>query len=216
VFELTVVVASAWALVLGCTTLGGSSSSSGDSDSPSQTDPPPLPPPDLEPGPNGVAGSDGDAGTDADSSFDAALDAPELRDAGEAGTDAAVCIPEVDSGSVHRLRPGCPGEKPRASKCDLEGLRCLYESDAGEGCYDEWTCLFGLWSPLGDRCPTEAAVPDNAAGCPAKAPVDGEPCENEGLECGFAACTDDTAGVRAVCFCGRFRVESLGCPSGSK
>ncbi len=215
-FELAGVVASAWALALGCSTLGGSSSGSGDSDPPSHGDVPP--PPEVGPGPEGGAGSDGDAGPEEDASSDAELDAPALADAGDADvTDARICIPETDSGRVHRLRPGCPGEKPKANRCDLEGLRCLYESDAGEGCYDEMTCLFGIWSPLGEVCPGEPGVSDNAESCPEKAPVDGEPCENEeGLECGFSACSDDTAGVRAVCFCGRFEVEALGCPSGSK
>lgn len=208
-FEVVVTVASAWALVLGCSTLGGpSSGSGGDSDSEPDTEPAPAGP---DSGLEGAAGSgaDGDAGVE-----DAEPDVPAVTDAGDGDAgDAMVCIPEVDAGPVHRLRPGCPGEKPKAARCDLEGLRCLYESDAGPGCYEEMTCLFGLWSPLGQACPSGEAVETNAAECPEKGPVDGEPCEPEGLECSYEPCWSDAAAVRAVCFCGRFRVEDLRCPS---
>jgi hypothetical protein len=213
-FEVAVTVASAWALVLGCSTLGGpSSSSTGDSDSKPEPEPVSSGPDSGLEGAAG-AGAAGGAGVEEAESDASVTDASD-EDGGDGsdGGEVLVCVPEVESGPVPRLRPGCPAEKPVASRCDFEGLRCLYESDAGAGCYEEMTCLFWLWSPLGEVCRSGEAVETNGAQCPEEGPVDGEPCEPEGLECAYEPCSSDTGAVRAVCFCGRFRVEKLGCPS---
>jgi hypothetical protein len=206
--EIAVTVASTWLLALACSTLGDSGGS-GDSDSKPDTDPggcldcegdPPL-------------GFGGGFVAETDAGLDAETDAPALEDAGDADVEVPpVCVPETDAGPVPLLRPGCPPEKPVASRCAPEGLRCLYESEAEE-CFEEWTCLFGLWSPLEQACRGAGGVSDNGGECPSFAPVEGEPCETEGLECGFEQCWNDEPTWRAVCDCGRFRLEQLGCPS---
>jgi hypothetical protein len=208
--ELAAVAASTWLLAAACSTLGGSGD--GDSDSKPETDPGGCDECGEDPPSFGGAGF---VAGEADAGLDAEPDAPfvDAGDAGDAGTQVNSCAPESDSGLVPLLRPGCPVEKPAAGRCGIEGLRCLYETDDEDGCFEEWTCLFGLWSPLEGGCRGGVGLDENNAVCPGVGPVEGEPCDTEGLECGYDQCWNDAPTVRATCTCGRFRIEELGCPS---
>jgi hypothetical protein len=204
------VAASTWLLALACSTLGGSGGS-GDSDSKPDTDPGGCDDcGDDPPGFGGgfVAGKT-DSGLDAEPDVDVAPGDASV----EAQTNAPNCTPESDSGITPLLRPGCPLEEPVASRCGIEGLRCLYASEADADCFDEWTCLFGIWSPLEGACRSGTELDENNAACPGSGPVEGEPCDSEGLECGYDRCWNDAPTFQATCACGRFRIEPLGCPS---
>lgn len=65
-----------------------------------------------------------------------------------------------DAAQFQNIFGACPVQPPEIDSCTLEGLTCLYPvapaADAGEhaeSCYDAFACSFGLWSPLGERCP---------------------------------------------------------------
>lgn len=200
--------ASTWLLALACSTLGGSGG--GDSDSKPKTDPGGC----LDCG-DDAAGFGGGFAGEADSGLDAEADADAApSDASvEAQTNSPNCMPESDSGITPLIRPGCPVEKPVASRCGVEGVRCLYPSESDADCFEEWTCLFGIWSPLEDACRGGTGVDENSAACPGAGPVEGEPCDGEGLECGYDRCWNDAPTFRTTCACGRIRIEELGCPS---
>ncbi len=201
--EIAAVAASTWLLALACSTLGGSGG--GDSDSKPKTDPGGCHDcGDDPPGVGGGSAGEADSGLDAEPDADAA---PSDASA-EAQTNSPNCTPETDSGITPLIRPGCPTEKPVASRCGIEGVRCLYPSEGDADCFEEWTCLFGIWSPLEDACRRGPGVDENSAACPGAGPVEGEPCDSEGLECGYEQCWNEEPTFRTTCACGRTRIEA--------
>lgn len=66
----------------------------------------------------------------------------------------------ADAVQFQSIFGACPTQPPEIESCTLEGLTCLYPTapvaDAGaqaQTCYAVFGCSFGLWSPLGERCP---------------------------------------------------------------
>jgi hypothetical protein len=128
--------------------------------------------------------------------------------AGGAGA-ASVC----EGVSPPLLRPGCPDERLEPSDCDREGLSCLYRTDERSVCYEEWECVFGIWSPRGTLCErNEPPVDDNSSDCPLEEPVPGTPCLVTAVECGYGFCVTGPSVVTMTCECGRWQ-RSWSCPT---
>lgn len=202
-------VAAAWSLVVACSTLGGSDSG--------KRKPQVV---DSTPGRcDGCADALGPGGAPGEGTLGGGGGAAGEPELGQGGLDAGasdadlppLCEPS-DAGPPPLRDPLCPLEKPVASACYDEGLDCLYESDT-EGCFEPWTCLFGIWSPLPRTCRARLdGSSNNSNECPALVPVSQEPCEPEGLECEYGTCEFTGLSTRRVtCVCGRFRIERFEC-----
>lgn len=163
----------------------------------------------TSPGTDG-SGAPRDAGSGA--LRDAGSGAP--RDAGSGEPiDPYTC--ETDGGPAPIRRPGCAEPDPRVSDCAGEGLLCLYETDDAK-CFDQWECLFGLWSPRERECmgELEEASASNDPTCPPGKPVIGAPCAPSELECQYDRCWNGSFVSVVSCVCGRWQQTDRSCPTG--
>lgn len=123
-------------------------------------------------------------------------------------------VVECETAPVRLTRPGCPLEVPWASDCENEGIHCLYPGES-DGCFVEWQCLLGLWSPFHEPCRADiGADPENDPVCSPVLPVDGEPCSFADIECWYGGCADfGYVQASMTCVCGRAVEGGYGCPT---
>lgn len=136
----------------------------------------------------GVRGGAGAATTSEDGALGGAISSGAAGGGATAAGAAGEGSGGQDPGSGAGNPPGCPSSRwPTDWRCNDESAVCQFEDSdhESETCKTTTTCVSGFWSST-TVCVTEQP-------CSSEQPVEGEPCDQEGLSCSYG--TDQVGGT---------------------